>query len=204
MLKDHTCGELRTEHTGSEVNLAGWVHRRRDHGGIIFIDLRDIAGITQLVFSPDVSKPVHALANELRNEYVVSIHGKVQQRPQGTINNNLPTGEIEVYADELKILNISKTPPFYINEEVDVDENLLLKYRYLQLRRQKMKNNIMLRHQVIRFMRNFLDKKGFIEIETPVLMKSTPEGARDYLVPSRVNRAIFTPCLNPLSSINNY
>ncbi|HJX03767.1 MAG TPA: aspartate--tRNA ligase [Dehalococcoidia bacterium] len=191
MLKDHTCGELRTEHTGSEVNLAGWVHRRRDHGGIIFIDLRDIAGITQLVFSPDVSKPVHALANELRNEYVVSIHGKVQQRPQGTINNNLPTGEIEVYADELKILNISKTPPFYINEEVDVDENLLLKYRYLQLRRQKMKNNIMLRHQVIRFMRNFLDERGFIEIETPVLMKSTPEGARDYLVPSRLQPGKF-------------
>ncbi|MBN1327401.1 MAG: aspartate--tRNA ligase [Candidatus Cloacimonetes bacterium] len=191
MYKDHSCGELRKSDSGIIVTLAGWVHRRRDHGGIIFIDLRDVNGITQVVFNPDISKEAHSIAEELRNEYVIKVSGTVSERPQGTENKNLPTGEIEVIATDLKILNRAKTPPFYINEEVEVDENLLLQYRYLQLRRLKLKENMILRHKIISFMRNFLDSKGFIEIETPILFKSTPEGARDYLVPSRLQPGKF-------------
>lgn len=191
MLKNHSCGELRSEHIGQKVKLAGWVHRRRDHGGIIFIDLRDVKGITQLVFNPEIARDAHESATELRSEFVIQIEGEVSKRPSGTENRNLPTGEIEIIVSNLNILNSSKTPPFYINEEVDVDENLLLKYRYLHLRRQKMQENIILRHKVVKFMRGFLDSKGFIEIETPILMKSTPEGARDYLVPSRLQPGKF-------------
>lgn len=186
MLKDHSCGELRKEHIGERVTLAGWVHRRRDHGGLIFIDLRDRDGIVQVVFNPEISKKAHELSNVLRNEYVVKVVGEVACRPSGTENLNLPTGEIEVISTELQLLNTSMTPPFYINEDVEVDENLFLKYRYLHLRRPNMQGNILLRHKVVKFMRDFLDAKGFVEIETPIMMKSTPEGARDYLVPSRI------------------
>jgi aspartyl-tRNA synthetase len=191
LLKSHSCGELTEEHIGHEVTLAGWVHRRRDHGGLIFIDLRDKEGIAQVVFNPETSKKAHQTANELRNEYVAKITGKVAKRPTGTENLKLTTGRIEVIANDIQILNTAKTPPFYINEDVEVDENLSLKYRYLYLRRPRMKDNIILRHKVERFMRDFLDAKGFVEIETPILFKSTPEGARDYLVPSRIHPGKF-------------
>jgi len=173
------------------VTLAGWVHRRRDHGGLVFIDLRDREGIAQVVFNPEISKTAHAVADTLRNEYVIKVTGEVAHRPPGTENPNLPTGEIEVIASDAHILNTSKTPPFYVNEDVEVDENLFLKYRYLHLRRPKMKDNMLLRHRVEKFMRDFLDARGFVEIETPILMKSTPEGARDYLVPSRIHPGKF-------------
>ncbi len=191
MLKNHSCGELREKHVGHEVTLAGWVHRRRDHGGLIFIDLRDKEGIAQVVFNPETSKKAHQTANELRNEYVAKITGKVEKRPEGTENLKLPTGKIEVIASDIKILNTAKTPPFYINEDLEVDENLALKYRYLYLRRPRMQNNMILRHKVEKFMRNFLDDRGFVEVETPILFKSTPEGARDYLVPSRMHPGKF-------------
>jgi len=191
LLKSHSCGELTEKHIGHEVILAGWVHRRRDHGGLIFIDLRDKEGIAQVVFNPETSKKAHQTANDLRNEYVAKITGKVEKRPKGTENLKLPTGKIEVIASDIQILNTAKTPPFYINEDVEVDENLSLKYRYLYLRRPRMKDNIILRHKVEKFMRDFLDAKGFVEIETPILFKSTPEGARDYLVPSRIHPGKF-------------
>ena len=191
MLRSHSCGELRARMIGQRTTLAGWVHRRRDHGGLIFIDLRDRDGITQVVFNPEISGSIHAKANALRNEFVIHVKGDIAQRPKGTENTRLPTGEIEVIVTELNILNTSKTPPFYINEEIDVDEPLLLKYRYLHLRRSGMRDNIMLRHRVVKYMRDFLDERGFIEIETPIMIKSTPEGARDYLVPSRIHAGKF-------------
>jgi aspartyl-tRNA synthetase len=191
LLKSHSCGELTDKHVGKEVMLAGWVHRRRDHGGLIFIDLRDREGIAQVVFNPEISKKAHKTANELRSEYVAKITGKVALRPQGTENLKLPTGKIEVIASDIQILNTAKTPPFYINEDVEVDENLYLKYRYLYLRRPRVKENMILRHKVEKFMRDFLDAKGFTEVETPILIKSTPEGARDYLVPSRIHPGKF-------------
>lgn len=191
MLRSHSCGELRARMIGQRTTLAGWVHRRRDHGGLIFIDLRDRDGITQVVFNPEISGSIHAKANALRNEFVIQVKGDIAQRPKGTENTRLPTGEIEVIVTELNILNTSKTPPFYINEEIDVDEPLLLKYRYLHLRRSGMRDNIMLRHRVVKYMRDFLDERGFIEIETPIMIKSTPEGARDYLVPSRIHAGKF-------------
>ncbi|MFA5628952.1 MAG: aspartate--tRNA ligase [Dehalococcoidales bacterium] len=186
MLKSHSCGELNRNNNQQTVTLSGWVDRRRDHGGLIFIDLRDREGMVQIVFNPENSKECHDIANSLRNEYVIQITGQVSLRPEGTINPNLPTGEIEILADSVKILNPSKTPPFYINEDIDIDENLRLKYRYLDIRRERMKNNIVLRHRVTKMMRDFMDNRGFLEIETPILIKRTPEGARDYLVPSRV------------------
>ncbi len=166
--------------------LAGWVDRRRDHGGLIFIDLRDREGVVQLVFNPAISEPCHTIANEMRNEYVVRVSGEVSLRPRGTENPKLSTGDIEVIVRNTDILNPSKTPPFYINEEIEVEENLRLTYRYLDLRRERMRRNLSLRHRVVKFIRDFLDAQGFIEVETPILIKSTPEGARDYLVPSRV------------------
>ncbi|MCJ7769541.1 MAG: aspartate--tRNA ligase [Dehalococcoidales bacterium] len=186
MLKSHSCGELKKDNIASKVTLAGWVDRRRDHGGLIFIDLRDWEGVVQVVFNPERSKTCHDIANQLRNEYVIRTSGEVSPRPPGTKNPKLATGDIEVIADSIEILNTSKTPPFYINEDTEVDENLRLKYRYLDLRRNRMKRNLILRHLVVKFMRDFLDAKGFIDIETPILIKSTPEGARDYLVPSRI------------------
>ncbi len=191
MLKNHSCGELNREHIGSEVTLAGWVDRRRDHGGLIFIDLRDREGIVQVVFNPEVSEECHRVASDLRSEYVVRVRGKVIPRPKGTENPNLATGEIEVIAISSELLNPSKTPPFYINEEAEVEESLRLKYRYLDLRRPRMKDNLLLRHRVVKFIRDFLDSKGFTEVETPILIKSTPEGARDYLVPSRIHAGQF-------------
>ena len=191
MLKDHSCGELRKKDVGTKVTLAGWVDRRRDHGGLIFIDLRDREGITQVVFDPETSADCHKTADKMRSEYVVQVSGEVSPRPPGTENPRLPTGDIEVVAQSAAILNASKTPPFYINEEVEVEEGLRLKYRYLDLRRPRMKKNLELRHRVIKFVRDFMDARGFIDIETPILTKSTPEGARDYLVPSRVHPGKF-------------
>ncbi len=176
---------------GNKVTLAGWVHRRRDHGGLIFIDLRDREGLVQVVFNPETSPAGHEIAARMRNEYVVRVMGEVSRRPAGTENPRLPTGEIEVLAQKAEILNAAKNPPFYINEEIEVEESLRLKYRYLDLRRQRMKDNLILRHRVVKFMRDFLDAKGFIEIETPILIKSTPEGARDFLVPSRLQPGKF-------------
>ena len=191
MFRTHTCGSLNKEHVGITVSLAGWVNRRRDHGGLIFIDLRDREGIVQTVFNPEISATALKIAEELRSEYVVRLTGEVALRPSGTENPRLPTGYVEVIVKEAEILNRSNTPPFYINEEVDVDENVRLKYRYLDLRRQHMKENLILRHRIVRFMHDFLDARGFIEVETPIFVKSTPEGARDYLVPSRLHPGSF-------------
>ncbi|MDP7525630.1 MAG: aspartate--tRNA ligase [Dehalococcoidales bacterium] len=191
MLRTHNCGELNKENLGASVTLAGWVDRRRDHGGLTFIDLRDREGVVQIVFNPETAKACHEIASEMRNEYVVCLEGEVALRPAGTENSKLATGDIEVVVQNAKILNASKTPPFYINEDVEVDESLRLKYRYLDLRRDRMQKNMHLRHRVIKFIRDFLDDRGFMEVETPILIKSTPEGARDYLVPSRVHAGKF-------------
>ena len=186
LLKNKNCGDLNTGNVSQVVELAGWVHRRRDHGNLIFIDLRDRSGIVQVVFSPDHSQYAHIEAEMLRNEWVIKIKGSVSLRPLGTENSNLPSGKVEVYADDLSILNESLTPPFYINEDSEVDENLRLKYRYLDLRRENMKNALITRHKVVKHIRDFLDEEDFLEIETPILIKSTPEGARDHVVPSRL------------------
>jgi len=190
VLKTDYCGDLRASDEGKDVVLAGWVHRRRDHGGLIFIDLRDSRGIVQVVFGPEQAA-AHAAASEARGEYVLRVSGHVQRRRPGTGNDKMPTGEIEVAATEATILNAAKTPPFYINEEADVEESLRLKYRYLDLRRERMHNNVIMRHRIITFIRGFLAERGFIDIETPVLANPTPEGARDYLVPSRVHPGNF-------------
>ncbi|HEY4711403.1 MAG TPA: aspartate--tRNA ligase [Dehalococcoidia bacterium] len=191
MLKSHNCGELRENHVGQKVTLAGWVHRRRDHGGKVFIDLRDREGIVQVVFNPQISQEAYEVAGSLRSEYVIQVTGEVASRPKGTENPKLATGNIEVIAKEAVILNPSKTPPFYISEDEEVEESLCLKNRYLYLRRPRLQDNLLLRYRMIKFMRDFLDVKGFVEIETPILIKSTPEGARDYLVPSRINPGKF-------------
>ncbi|MFH1639069.1 MAG: aspartate--tRNA ligase [Chloroflexota bacterium] len=191
MLKNYNCGELGKKDVDAEVTLAGWVDRRRDHGGLIFIDLRDRSGIVQVVFNPEVSKEGHQIASEIRGEYVVSVKGVVSLRPAGTENPDLSTGEIEVIVRDTAVLNTSQTPPFYINEDSEIDESLRLRYRYLDLRRAKMRDNLILRHRVVKFIRNYLDRQGFIEVETPILIKSTPEGARDYLVPSRLHPGSF-------------
>ncbi|RMD53329.1 MAG: aspartate--tRNA ligase, partial [Candidatus Thermofonsia bacterium] len=191
MLKTHNCGELRIEHVGQTVTLAGWVNRRRDMGGVIFIDLRDRDGKTQVVVDSGRTPDGFKTAEQIRSEYVIQIKGVVSQRPAGQENKSLPTGDIEVLAEEVIVLNPAKTPPFLIDRDEVVDETLRLKFRYLDLRRERLQRNIVLRHRAIKFIRDFLDERGFIEIETPILFKSTPEGARDYLVPSRVHPGKF-------------
>lgn len=192
MIKSIECGVLGPQYIGHDVTLAGWVHRRRDHGGLIFIDLRDWTGIVQIVFDPSNAADVHSNAQELRGEWVIKVDGSVQQRPEGTVNSNIPTGQVEVVVSAIEILNSSKTPPFTIEDDKsDVEEGLRLKYRYLDIRRPSLRNNLVIRHRTVKFIRDFLSNKGFIEIETPILTKSTPEGARDYLVPSRIHPGNF-------------
>ncbi len=191
MLKTHQCGELRAADSGQQVTLAGWVHRYRSHGGVLFVNLRDRSGTVQVTFDQETAPQAHAIADQARNEWVLQIQGTVRLRPEGTVNLDMPTGEIEVAADGATILNSSRTPPFYIDREAGEAEALRLKYRYLDLRRSRMQRNMILRHRVVQFIRDFLDERGFIEIETPILTKSTPEGARDYLVPSRTHPGQF-------------
>ena len=186
MLKTHNCGELRPEHVGQEVTLAGWVHRRRDQGGLIFIDLRDRWGLTQLRIDQENQPAAHAAASSLRSEFVVQVSGTVALRPVGTTNPQLETGEIELIPTSLTILNTSKTPPFLINRDEFIEEEARMKYRYLYLRRPAVQDKLILRHRIVKFIRDYLDERGFLEIETPILFKTTPEGARDFLVPSRL------------------
>jgi aspartyl-tRNA synthetase len=191
MIRDKGCGEIRESDIGSQIKIAGWVFRRRDHGGLIFIDLRDRSGVCQVVFSPDVAADVHEKAHDLRAEYVIAVSGEIRRRPEGTENPALPTGMAEMYVRELEVLNVSAPLPYNMEEAADAGEALRLKYRYLDLRRPEMQRNLILRHRAVKLMRDFLDEKGFLEIETPMLTKSTPEGARDYLVPSRLNTGHF-------------
>ncbi|MDI6735128.1 MAG: aspartate--tRNA ligase [bacterium] len=189
--RTHNCGELRLKNEGEQVILVGWINKRRDHGGLVFIDLRDREGITQIVFNPEVDDISHAQAHNLKSEFVIGTQGIVRPRPQGTVNPNLPTGEIEIVVSRLEIINSAKTPPFLIEDELNVSEDTRLKFRYLDLRRPSLQKNLILRHKVAQATRRYLDEQGFIEVETPMLIKSTPEGARDYLVPSRVNPGKF-------------
>ncbi len=189
--RTHGCGTISEQEVGKEVVLCGWVERRRDHGGLIFLDLRDRSGVVQVVASPDHNVESFHKAEDVRNEYVLCVRGKITKRDEAAINPNLPTGAYEMYCEELRVLNSAKTPPFYIQDDIDVDENIRLKYRYLDLRRPEMQRNLILRHKVTKAMRDFFDSRDFLEIETPMLTKSTPEGARDYLVPSRVNAGTF-------------
>ena len=191
MRRTHSCCALGKTDIGSEVILMGWVQRRRDHGGVIFVDLRDREGLTQVVFNPEVDNAVHAKAHAIRSEFVIAVRGTVHSRPEGMINPNLTTGAIEVLVTELRILNTAVTPPFLIEDTVDVSESLRLTYRHLDLRRPQLQQNIILRHRAASSVRTFLNTHGFIDIETPCLTRSTPEGARDYLVPSRVNPGQF-------------
>ena len=192
MKRTHHCGELRKSDVDAEIVLAGWVSRRRDHGGLIFVDMRDRSGLVQVVFDEAaMGEEAFHKAETLRSEFVMGVRGKVRARSEETINPNMETGEIEIVVTELRILNKAKTPPFYIQDGVDVDEMVRLRYRYLDLRRPEMQKNIMLRHRVTKIMRDFMDENGFLEIETPMLCKSTPEGARDFLVPSRLNPGNF-------------
>ncbi len=191
MRRTHSCCELGAKDIGNEVVLMGWVLRRRDHGGVIFIDLRDREGITQVVFNPEADKAIHAKAHSIRNEYVLAVRGKVDARPEGMVNPNLHTGAIEVLVSELKILNPAITPPFLVEDNIDVSENVRLKYRHLDLRRPQMQRNLVLRHKAGAAVRQYLNNQDFLDLETPFLTRSTPEGARDYLVPSRVNPGQF-------------
>lgn len=189
-MRSHTCGELSESHLSQEVDLCGWVHRRRDHGEVIFIDLRDREGLVQIVFDPDYPE-TFAMAESVRSEYVLKIHGKVRNRPEGTKNPNLPTGQIEILVNSAEVLNTSETPPFPLEGDIEVNEETRLRYRYIDLRRADMLKNIKIRRDVTRCLRNFLDDHGFYDIETPFLSKATPEGARDYLVPSRTHDNAF-------------
>ena len=191
MVRTKFCGEVRESEIGSSLSLAGWVFRRRDHGGLIFVDLRDRSGLCQVVFSPDVSADAHALAHDLRGEFVIAVSGKVKKRPEGTENPGLPTGAVELYAATLTVLNESSPLPYPMEEAAEASEALRLKYRYLDLRRPELQQNLIVRHRTTKSVRDYLDGKGFLEIETPMLTKSTPEGARDYLVPSRLNPGQF-------------
>lgn len=189
--RTHSCNDLGKKNVGEQVTLMGWVLRRRDHGGVIFIDLRDRRGITQVVFNPEINPEVHAKAHQIRSEWVLAIRGRVESRPDDMANPKLATGEIEILVDELRILNSSETPPFPLDEAVEISDNLRLQYRYLDLRRPEMAANLIMRHKAVQIIRNYLNDHDFLDIETPMLTRSTPEGARDYLVPSRVNAGKF-------------
>jgi len=191
MVRDKGCGEIKESDVGQNMTLCGWVFRRRDHGGLIFIDLRDRSGILQVVFSPDVSVDTHERAHALRSEYVISVSGEIRTRPDGTENPNMPTGTVEMYVKTLEVMNDSSVLPFSIEDAADASEVLRFKHRYLDLRRPEIQRNLMIRHKVTKVIRDYLDERGFLEIETPMLTKSTPEGARDYLVPSRLNPGQF-------------
>ena len=191
MYKTHTCGELRSEHVGQTVTLAGWVHRRRDHGGLTFIDLRDRFGLVQIVADRDAYPQAHKNLEPVRSEWVIQVEGQVHQRPEEMVNPMMDTGNVEVDVQFVKILNPAKTPPIYINKDDEADEQTRLKYRYLDLRRDRMRENLILRHRMVKFIRDYLDERAFLEVETPILFKTTPEGARDYLVPSRVHPGEF-------------
>ncbi len=189
--RTHSCNDLTSADIGKEVILMGWVLRRRDHGGVIFIDLRDRFGLTQIVFNPEVNPEVHEKAHQIRSEWVIAIRGKVAARLEGMANTKLDTGEIEVFIDELRILNVSDTPPFPLDEESEVSDNIRLQYRYMDLRRPEMTAKLLQRHKAVQSLRTYLNDNEFLEVETPMLTRSTPEGARDYLVPSRVNAGKF-------------
>ncbi len=189
-MRTHKCGELNKKHLGEQVSLCGWVHRRRDHGGVIFIDLRDRTGLVQVVFDPD-SPDTFKIAENVRSEYVLRVEGTVRDRPEGTVNDNMSTGEIEVLVNQVEVLNESETPPFPIESDIEVNEETRLRYRYIDLRRTDMQNKMRVRRDVTRHLRNFLDEHEFFEIETPYLTKATPEGARDYIVPSRTHENAF-------------
>ncbi|HAJ70525.1 MAG TPA: aspartate--tRNA ligase, partial [Methylophilaceae bacterium] len=189
MMRTHYCGHLNREHIGQTVTLCGWAHRRRDHGGVIFIDLRDREGMAQIVIDPDTPE-AFANAETVRNEFVLKVMCKVRARPEGTVNPNIPTGEVEMLASEIEILNPSLTPPFMLDDD-NLTETVRLEHRYIDLRRPAMQKNLMLRYKVAKNLRDYLDENGFIEVETPMLTRSTPEGARDYLVPSRVHHGQF-------------
>ncbi|MBU0959914.1 MAG: aspartate--tRNA ligase, partial [Proteobacteria bacterium] len=191
MRRTHSCNDLTSANIGEEITLMGWVLRRRDHGGVIFIDLRDRHGLTQVIFNPEVNAEIHAKAHQLRSEWVIAVRGTVAARLEGMANKKLATGEIEVFIDELRILNTAETPPFPLDEESDVSENLRLQYRYMDLRRPEMTANLVMRHTAVQSIRSYLNDNEFLEVETPMLTRSTPEGARDYLVPSRVNAGKF-------------
>ena len=191
MMRSHRCGDLRASDAGTEVSLCGWVNTRRDHGGVTFIDLRDTSGLVQIVFNPDTSAEAHDAAQELRSEFCIRVSGEVRARKEGTLNPKLATGDIEVAATSIEVFSRSETPPFQIDQQHDVDEMLRMKFRFLDLRRERMQRNLKLRHRIISSIRRFFDAEGFVEIETPMLTRSTPEGARDYLVPSRVHPGSF-------------
>ena len=191
MKRSHYCGELRLADAGQTAKLTGWVMRRRDHGGVIFVDLRDKSGITQVVFDPLIDQIAHELANQIRNEFVLYVSGEIRKRGEGATNPNLPTGEIEIAVDQLEILNTAHTPPFLVEDDINVAEEVRLKHRYLDLRRPKMQKALLTRHKAMLACRNYMNEQGFIEVETPILMNSTPEGARDVLVPSRLNHGQF-------------
>ncbi|MGE5796642.1 MAG: aspartate--tRNA ligase, partial [Ignavibacteria bacterium] len=189
--RTHTCGELRENHISQKVVLNGWVDNRRDLGGLIFVDIRDRYGITQVVFEPTFNQEAHNTARDLRNEFVISVEGIVRKRPPETDNPNLETGHVDVMVDKLVILNEAKPSPIPIKDKIETSEDVRLKYRYLDLRRSSLQRNLLMRHKMYQLVRKFFDENNFVEIETPVLMKSTPEGARDYLVPSRLHKGKF-------------
>ena len=198
--RTHLCEDIDHSDIGKQVSVSGWVHRRRDHGGVIFIDLRDVSGILQLVFDPE-NKELFTTAEKIRSEFVLSVTGTIRERPEGTANDQMKTGAVELLVESGEVLNSSKTPPFHHDEATN--EDIRLKYRYLDLRREEMSKNIKIRHQITRSLRDYLNKSAYFEIETPILTKATPEGARDYLVPSRTQQGNFLLFLNRHNYLNS-